>query len=143
MPRFWFVLLAIGLFSQQGCRSQCGYPGYGGRVPPPGTGSYGVPNSYYPAATPRTSAVPSNVAPRATNPAVGTWRSVSEGTSNSVTTNAAEQPPEITDSQAVTTQSAVATARPTTNTAPRLRAMPVNEPKRPVSQASFVEPNGT
>lgn len=141
MPRMWSILVVLGVLAYPGCRSQCGYPGgYGARVPPPGTGSYGVPNSYYPAATPRTSAAPASVAPRATNPTVGGWRSASADGTNSVASAAAEQPPTIADNQVVTTQSPVATVRSTTAPSSKLRGMPVNEPKHPVSTASFQQP---
>lgn len=48
----WFVLVSVTLVvvSQAGCQNMCGggYPMQGmTRVPPPGTGSYPMPGSYY------------------------------------------------------------------------------------------------
>ena len=143
------VVLGI-LLSLVGCRSQYGAPGCGNRVPPPSTGSYGVPNAYYQNVPPRTSAVPfsngmqPNGAPRATNPSLGGWRSVSDQETAPAPVLAANETPRLSDSAVVTTSSPIATVRPASSSfassSNKLRGMPINEAKRPVTTAAHVEP---
>lgn len=64
-------LIVISVFTcLLGCRSQYGC---GTRVPPPATGAYGVPNTYYPAAGPRASLSSDGSA----DSIAGSWRNVS------------------------------------------------------------------
>lgn len=75
------ILLVAAVTACLGCRTPCGWNPFcaGGRVPPPPTGSYGPPNTYYQPGAP---AVPATVAPtgaRSTAVPSNRWSTVREG----------------------------------------------------------------
>lgn len=142
-----FLLFVIALSVLAGCQSRYGgaFGGCGTRVPPPATGSYGVPNTYYPNVAPRASSTPI-ASPTALSSSQGTWRSV-EDTDESITPVVAATSPleKETTGSSVRTASATITATraPTTKTSSsqiRLKGMPVNEVRSPVAPATFLSP---
>lgn len=145
MLRFLRFVIALSVLA--GCQSRYGgaFGSCGTRIPPPATGSYGVPNTYYPNVAPRASNSPT-VAPSTLTASQGTWRSVDE-TENSVTPVVATTSPlekEATGSSVRTASATItATRAPTTKSSSgqvRLKGMPVNEVKSPVAPATFLTP---
>lgn len=135
------LILLAACFVPIGCCSQFG--NCSTRVPPPGTGTYGAPNSYYPAAVPRTSAV----TPSSSNTSLSEWRSVSESAQNSLV-NLPTPPNDVpvgTGAKAPRVLTTASTSGKTSDQMPtptrvRLNGMPVNEAKRSVAPASFQSP---
>lgn len=134
------LVLLAACFVPIGCCSQFG--NCGTRVPPPGTGSYGAPNSYYPAAAPRTSSVtPSSK----DGSSVSEWRSVSDSDQSKLVD--LSPPPSDAPIGTGTKAPRVLTTAATSGTAieqpsirTRLNGMPVNEAKPSVAPASFQAP---
>lgn len=148
MLRFLMIVLAASVLA--GCQSRYGgaFGSCGTRVPPPATGSYGVPNTYYPNVTPRASIAPA-IAPTALSSSQGTWRSVASADDSATPAVAATSAldNEITGSSvrmasAASASAATVPARTTkTNSRQiRLRGMPVNEVRSPVAPATFLSP---
>jgi hypothetical protein len=133
MLRFLIVFAACVV--PFGCRSpnNC-------RVPPPGTGSYGAPNAYYPGAPQRTSAV----APRTTDASDTGWRNVSAADQTSLVAESVDNGTNSNSSKSKVPRvlsTSAATGKPidppTTTSPPRLNPMYINEVKPTVAPASF------
>jgi hypothetical protein len=142
-----FLLFVFALSALAGCQSRYGgaFGSCGTRIPPPPTGSYGVPNTYYPNVAPRASNA-SAVAPSTLSSTQGTWRSVDDA-ENSVTPSVAatsSSENEAVGSSVRTASATITGTRVSTTKASsgqgRLNGMPVNEVKSPVAPATFLSP---
>ncbi len=145
------LLIVAACVIPVGCRSQYGcnpFAASGTRVPPPATGSFGTPNTYYPNVGPRTSTAPA-AAPRAINPSLGGWRTSNDDSGVGISSLSGDSAPTFASGTPIGSSlragqtSNVTSRAPTTKSAASqslLKGMPINEAKGPVAPASFQSP---